>query len=93
MKDHIVVDLDEVSAAINRIRARKSVTTHTSDIIREYMGGFFSNKGVSVHLSWNAQFGRLISRNAEALGIQELKADQSVTDDIKRETTSSLWKI
>lgn len=93
MKDHIVVDLTEVAAAINRLRATNAPEAYTADIIREYMGGFFSNGGVAVHLSWNAQFGRLISRNAEMLGIQELKPDQKVADDLMRETTSSLWKI
>lgn len=93
MKENITVDLNEVSNALNRIRARPASETFTSEVIREYMGGFLSNKGVPVHLSWNAQFGRILSKNAEALGIKELKPDQRVSDDLGRETTSSLWAV
>jgi hypothetical protein len=93
MKDHISVDLNEVSAAINRMRARSISEAFTSDIIREYMGGFVSNKGVKVYLSWNAQFGQIISSHAATLSISELKSNHPVVDDLNHDTVSSLWKL
>jgi len=91
MKDQISVDINAVSKAINTIRGRSISEAHTSQIIEEYMGGFYSNTGVSVHISWNAQFGRILSQNAEALGIKELKSAQRVKDSRGHETTCSLW--
>lgn len=93
MNDHITVDLKEVSSAINRIRARPATEALTSQIIEEYMGGFFSNTGVAVHISWNAQFGRVLSRNADALAIKELKSAQKVQDSRGHETSCSLWAL
>lgn len=93
MTNNIEVDLAAVGLAINRIRARSVSEAHTSDIIREYMGGFLSNKGVGAHLSWNAQFGKILAANANLLGIEEISADQSVVDDLGHKTTSSKWRL
>lgn len=93
MKAHLTVDVNEVKKALDRLRAANKTEAYTSDIIREYMGGFLSNRGVPVHLSWNAQFGRLISQHAKALRIEERQSDCPIEDDLKHPTTSSLWRI
>ena len=93
MNNQIAVDLKEVTNAINRIRSRPASEALTSDVIREYMGGFYANVGVAVNISWNAQFGRILSSNSELLGIKEIKSGQRIKDDCERETTSSLWSL
>jgi hypothetical protein len=92
-RDQITVDLQKVREAIERIRVRPAEEAHTSEIIREYMGGFLINRGVPVHLSWNAQFGHLLKKHAVALEITELKPDQPVKDDLGHETSCSLWAL
>jgi len=93
MKNHLVVDMTAVADAIDRLRAANKTEAYTADIIREYMGGFFSNRGVPAHISWNAQFGRVLSQHAETLGIEERQANCPIEDDQKHPTTSSLWSI
>ena len=93
MKDEIVVDLSVVRNIIDELRSRSVAEAHSSEIIRRYMGGFYSNQNVPAHLSWNAQFGRILKRHSDFLGISEVKADDPVLDDIKHRTSSSLWKL
>lgn len=66
----------------------------TADVIRGYCGGFFANSGTPVHYSLNAQFGKLLKRNADRLGIKKLEADVSIVDDRNppNPTRSSFWR-
>jgi hypothetical protein len=66
----------------------------TVAVVREYCGGFFTNKETPAHYSFNAQFGKLLKRNVERLGIVQVESEVSETDDrvppVK--TTTSIWR-
>ncbi|MBW7992513.1 MAG: hypothetical protein FVQ84_21200 [Planctomycetes bacterium] len=90
-KESIPVDLDIVNDIIKELFNKKDVI-RTSDIIRQYCGGFYSNKGISAFRSFNAQFGKLLKRNEEFLGIHEVRAGVSEKDDLDHPTTTSEWE-
>lgn len=91
MKTSISVDLEVVSEILSRIRAAGEQPL-TSGVIKAYMGHFVANTGVPAHLSWNAQFGRILSEHSEALGIRKL-SDEAVTDELGNATTSMRWEF
>ncbi len=86
--DAIEVSLDRVREII---RASSSRAFSTADVIREYGGGFFSNRDTTACYSFNAQFGKLLKRNRRQLGIREVAANVRVTDDRGHETSASVW--
>lgn len=93
MNANIIVDLDAVVAVIDKIREANITEASTAEIIRKYMGGFLSNQGVPAHLSWNAQFGKILSENAKVLRIEQIATDQPVVDDIGHKTSASIWRV
>jgi len=66
----------------------------TVAVVREYCGGYFSNKETPAYYSINAQFGKLLKRNERRLGISQVESEASETDDrvppVK--TTTSIWR-
>lgn len=92
MEDFIRVDLDTIKEIIDRFRERQN-SILTSDVIREYCGGFFSNVGIPAHQSFNAQFGKILKKDSEFLKIKEIAADVPVDDDTGYSTAASKWVI
>ena len=93
MNDNIQIDLEILGQKIADIRNSGAQSAFTSDIIRAYMGGYFLNKGVAANISWNAQFGKLLSKHREQLGLEQVRSDASVNDDLGRPTTCSEWRL
>ena len=92
MEDHIRVDLEIIKEIIDRFRKGKKYI-FTSDVIKEYCGGFYSNVGIPAHQSFNTQFGKILKKHSKLLGIKEIAANVSLKDDLKRTTTASKWEI
>jgi hypothetical protein len=92
MEDFIRVDLDRIKEIIDHFRERQN-SIFTSDVIRKYCGGFFSNVGIPANKSFNAQFGKIIKKHDEFLGVKELSADVPLKDDKGNPTTASKWAI
>ena len=90
--EHLKVDLDQVRAAIERVRVTQPQAT-TAEVIREYMGVFASNRSVPPDRSWNAQFGKLLSKHQESLGIRLISAGNAVRDALDHPTESALWQL
>ncbi|MHC4371558.1 MAG: hypothetical protein ACYSW8_28415 [Planctomycetota bacterium] len=90
--DSIRVNLCTVKEIIDRFR-QKTASILTSDIIREYSGGFFSNIGIPAHQSFNAQFGKILKKHSVSLDIEEIAKDVPVYDDRGHSTTASRWAI
>jgi len=92
MEDFIRVDLDTVKEIIDRFRERQD-SIFTSDAIRKYCGGFFSNVGIPTHQSFNSQFGKILKKHSDFLGIKKIAADVPVGDDTGHSMTVSKWAI
>lgn len=88
MDEWIEVSLDRVKAITQAIESEEF---STGDVIREYGGGFFSNKNTPAYYSFNAQFGKLLKRNMTQLGIREVAANVQIKDDRGHETSASVW--
>lgn len=65
----------------------------TSAIIARVLGQFLSDRHTPVGLSANARFGRLLSRNAEILGIELVQRRVRVVDAVGHKTWAALWRI
>ncbi len=91
MKTSITVDLEAVSKIIADFKSAGH-SPLTSEVIKAYMGHFVSNTGVLGHLSWNAQFGKILSENRETFGITD-PTEEPVTDELGNVTTSKRWKF
>ncbi|MBL8299886.1 MAG: hypothetical protein JNN30_16225 [Rhodanobacteraceae bacterium] len=89
MHDVIEVDLDRVRAIITGLEGDRF---STADVIRGYCGGFFSNVATPAYYSLNAQFGKLLRRNADFLQIAHDEADVPIADDRDHKTRSSFWR-
>ncbi len=89
MYEAIEVSLDRIGAIISRFREGEFSTI---DVLREYGGGFYSNAETPAYYSFNAQFGKLLKRNAETLGIEEVRQNADGKDDNGRNTTTSIWR-
>ncbi|MBK6915298.1 MAG: hypothetical protein IPH11_17145 [Ignavibacteriales bacterium] len=89
MKDNIEVSVDRIKVIITGF---KNEIFTTAEILRVYSGGFYSNVGTPAYYSFNAQFGKLLKRNAKVLNITEIKPKLEITDDIGRKTKSSRWQ-
>ncbi|WP_415243813.1 hypothetical protein [Zhongshania sp.] len=91
MDEVIEVSLERVEKIIDGFGADDFSTVA---VLREYCGGFFSNKETPAYYSFNAQFGKLLRRNEERLGIVQVESAASETDDrvppVK--TTTSIWR-
>ena len=87
--DSITVDLDAVRTIIDELG---DVFT-TIDVLKKYQGGFYSNKNINVNISFNAQFGKILSRNAEYLGIEKTEnGEKSQNDDLGNPTKTQEWR-
>jgi hypothetical protein len=64
----------------------------TAQVIREYVGHFCSDRQTPAVYSFNAQFGRLLARNRDRLGIVMVAADERTTDDHDLPTTTARWR-
>jgi hypothetical protein len=91
-RDVIRVNLAVVKQIIDRHRSHQK-TIYTSDVIRDYCGGFYANRRIPPSLSFNAQFGKILKANSGFLRIKELNANVSIRDDIHHPTSASKWKI
>ena len=90
MDEHIEISLSRVEECIQDIRSDEFTT---ADVIKGYFGRFCSNVGTPVEYSFNAQFGKLLARNASRLGIEEISPPQRVTDEHGIQTTAALWRV
>ncbi|WP_252176317.1 hypothetical protein [Endozoicomonas sp. 4G] len=88
MKDQININLDRVKSIIDSF---DSTYFNTTEVIRSYGGGFFSNKETPASYSFNAQFGKILKSNEDQLGIVEIKNNQPVLDDNGHGTSASVW--
>ena len=88
MNDEILVSLARIRQIIESYENEFS----TIDVLRQYGGCFCSNIGTPVAFSFNAQFGKLLKRNCEALGIEEVKANATAKDDHGHRTSTSIWR-
>jgi hypothetical protein len=95
MKDFIEVDICKVEDIIEGLRKSGRSLIYSSDVIRAYCGGFFSNLGISPAQSFNAQFARILARNSSVLGISKRRERVSVRDDRQpsHPTTTAEWSI
>jgi hypothetical protein len=89
--EEIKISLDRIENIISGFGEGEFSTVA---VVREYCGGFFSNKETPAYYSFNAQFGKLLKRNEERLGIVQVESGASETDDrvppVK--TTTSIWR-
>ncbi|WP_252177184.1 hypothetical protein [Endozoicomonas sp. 4G] len=88
MKDKININLDRVKSIIDSF---DDAQFNTTDVIRRYSGGFFSNKETPASFSFNAQFGKILKSNEDRLGINEIESNKAVPDDNGHETSTSVW--
>ena len=87
--DVINIYTKELKQAISSINKE---TFSTIDIIKEYQGDYCKNqnaKDKKLHISFNQQFGKILSKNAAVLGIEVIKEN---FHDYEYDTTTALWK-
>ncbi len=89
MDEQIDISLSRISNCIREIN-RSEFTT--AEVIKKYFGRFCSNIGTPARYSFNAQFGALLKRNEEILGITEIASNESIKDDHGHKTSTSRWK-
>lgn len=88
MDERIDVSLERIKGIIDEFETSEF---STADVIRGYSGGFFSNTGTPAFYSFNAQFGKLLKRNAVELMITEIASEVSIKDDCQKPTSTSIW--
>jgi hypothetical protein len=95
MKDCIQVNIDEIKNIIDAFRKSRRRFIYSSDVIREYCGGFFSNLRICPAQSFNVQFARILARHSNILGISKHRERVSVRDDRQPPhlTTTAEWAI
>jgi hypothetical protein len=86
--DQIEVNLDRIRSIIATLRPEFS----TGDVIGGYNGVFCSNLNTPAQYSFNAQFGKILKRNNQELGIEEITESHPGKDDRGQPTTMSLWR-
>jgi hypothetical protein len=81
--------------ALNGLRVRGQWTVLATDIIREWMGAYLVDIGISVGRSPNAALGRFIADHAGKLGLVRLGTNRSAYDDRRprRRTRCVLWGL
>lgn len=64
----------------------------SAELIRDYAGRYLADVDTPVGRSWNAMFGRMLSKHREFLGIEKQSAKaERIVDDQGRPTTSTRW--
>jgi hypothetical protein len=81
-----------VQKHVGQIRAKGDKSFSTVDLIRKYIGHFYSDE-TNAHDSINANIGKFLKENDKALGINEQAADQPVDDDNGKQTKTSIWEF
>ena len=89
MKDVIEVDLERIKNIINGFTKNEFSTI---DVIREYSGGFYSNKNTAACYSFNAQFGKILQNNSNYLEITEIRTCENARDDNGNITSTTIWE-
>jgi hypothetical protein len=89
MDERIEVSTERIGECICNLN-KKEFTT--ADVLREYPGRFCSDTNTDVNYSFNAQFGKILSRNQDKLKIKKLAADIKIQDDFGNQTTTSKWQ-
>ena len=93
MDEQIGVSLSRVRECIeSATQDRDSLEFTTTEVIQHYLGRFRSDLGTAAVYSFNAQFGKLLQRNAESLDIVEIDRDVPIRDDHGHETKTSRWQ-
>ena len=92
MDENINVNLARVSRCIDEcLRESRSNFFTTADVIRRYLGHFHSDIGTPPGISFNAQFGKILKKNRDELGIAEVTPSVPTRDDNGRKTSNSHW--
>ncbi|MGF1734198.1 hypothetical protein [Photobacterium satsumensis] len=89
MKENIEVSLERIQKIIESYNEKEFMT---AEVIRDYSGGFYSNKDTPAYYSFNAQFGKLLKRNELSLRIVEVQSDVRTKDDNGYPTSTSVWR-
>lgn len=90
MDEMIEVSLNRIGEIIAGFPSDAEFTT--AQVIKEYSGGFHSNLGTPAYYSFNAQFGKLLMRNKDNLGISPMQTSMAIKDDSEHPTTTSVWR-
>jgi hypothetical protein len=77
---------------VGQIRADGKPDFSTVDVIREYIGHFYSDE-TNAYESINANIGKFLQENSGALGIREKAAKQPCKDDDDNPTSTSIWEF
>jgi len=77
---------------VGEIRKRGKTDFYTVEVIRKYIGHYHADE-TNAYESINANIGKFLQENSEALGIQEKASSQPVTDDGGNKSSSSLWEF
>lgn len=88
MEENIEVSLVRIREIISNF---ENDTFFTSDVLRAYSGGFYSNIGTPAVYSFNAQLGKLLKRNRQELNIDETETNVKIEDDNGHQTSTSKW--
>lgn len=89
MNEKIEVSIERVQEIIDTFNGQEFKTI---DVIKEYSGGFYSNKNTPAYYSFNAQFGKLLKRNEANLNIFEVEKNVRVKDEAGHSTSTSTWQ-
>lgn len=89
MKENIEVSLERIQQIVESYNEKEFMT---AEVIRDYSGGFYSNKDTPAYYSFNAQFGKLLKRNELSLRIVEVQSDVRTKDDNGHPTSTSVWR-
>lgn len=81
-----------LARAVESQRKCSPVTVKTIEIISKITGSYHVNENTPVATSQNAEYGRLLSRHRDALGI-ELQGSIGVKDDDDVPSTSACWLV
>ena len=90
MDEAIEVSLDRIKTIISTLPVEGFFT---ADVIEKYCGGFYSNIETPAYYSFNAQFGKLLRRNEEYLGITQVAESGPIKDKHGHPTSSSKWRV
>ena len=90
MDECILISLERIRRCIAELGDCREFTT--AQVIREYIGHFCSDRQTPAAYSFNAQFGRLLARNTEQLGISMIAIDERIRDDHDVATTTARWR-
>lgn len=89
MDERVPISLDRVEQCI---AALGSSSFTTAQVIHGYLGHFCSDRQTLPVYSVNAQFGKLLARNAARLGIVMTAAEVGTRDDHDHPTTTTRWR-